>query len=155
MNFGDAHLAVVLFDLLAGAAQVGDVAQNRDDVGPLPLVGRAGAQQLEQQVRSFERIDEQELAARQFGLPDRAGREGRGKQHVVQARGTPPPLAGVLGRGEKLFRVRVGDDQLAFGIGQQDRVGDRVDDAVEQHPLLAEPRLGEQLPSEESRDLLS
>jgi len=31
--------------------------------------------------------------------------------------------------------MRVRDDQLAFRVGQQDRVGHCVDDAVEQHPL--------------------
>ena len=64
------------------------------------------------------------------------------------------PFARFLGRREQLFRVAVGDDQLAFGVGQQDRVGDRVDDAVQQHPLLAEARLGEQLAAQQARDLL-
>ena len=50
---------------------------------------------------------------------------------------------------------RVRDDQLAFGVGQQDRVGDGVDDAVEQHPLLPEARLGEQLAAQQPRDLLA
>ena len=38
LRLGDAQLAVVLLDLLARAAQVGDVAQNRDDAGALPRI---------------------------------------------------------------------------------------------------------------------
>ena len=85
-------------------------------------------------------------------LGDRARRERRREQHVVQRDGATPALARVLGRGKQLLRVAVRDDQLAFGVGQQDRVGDGVDDAVEQHPLLA--RLGQRLPAQEPRDLL-
>ena len=51
LHFRDAHLAVVLFDLLAGAAQVGDVAQNRHDAAALPRILGDRAQQLEDQVR--------------------------------------------------------------------------------------------------------
>ena len=150
-----AQRAVALLDLFLGARQVGDVAQNRDDVGALALVLGARAEELEQQVRSFERIDEQQLAPRHLDLADGAGRQRRGEQHVVQRGGAPPALARFFGRREQLLRVAVGDDQLAFGVGQQDRVGDGVDDAVEQHPLLAEARLGEELAAEQPRDLLA
>ena len=70
---------------------------------------------------------------------------------LFSADGPTPAFARVLGRGEQLLRVGVGDDQLAFGVGQQDRVGHGVDDAVQQHPLLAEPDVGER-PGLSSRD---
>ena len=145
--------AVALLDLFLRARQVGHVAQHGDDVGALPLVLRAGAQQLEQQVGALERIDQQELAARGFDLGDRARRERGREQHVVQRDRAPPAFAGILGRGEQLLRVRVRDDQLALRIGEQDRVGDRVDDAVQQHPLLPEACLGEGLAALQPRHL--
>ena len=86
LRLRDAQRPVALLDLLLGARQVGDVAQHRDDVGALPLVLRARAEQLEQQVRSFQRIDQQQLAPRQLGLGDGAGRQRGGEQHVVQRR---------------------------------------------------------------------
>ena len=151
----DAQRAVALLDLFLGARQVGDVAQDRDDVGALPLVLGARAEQLEQQVGAFERIDQQQLAARQLGHADGARRQRRREEHVVQRGGAAPALARFFRRGEQLLGVAVRDDQLAFGVGQQDRVGDRVDDAVEQHPLLAEARLGEELAAEQARHLLA
>ena len=51
----DAQRAVALLDLLLGARQVGDVAQDRHHVGALAFVLRARAEELEQQVGSFER----------------------------------------------------------------------------------------------------
>ena len=74
---------------------------------------------------------------------------------LFSADGAAPALARFLGRGEQLLRVAVRDDQLAFGVGQQDRVGDGVDDAVEQHPLLTESGLGQQLTAQQTRDLLA
>ena len=59
---------------------------------------------------------------------------------LLRRNGAPPAFARVFGSGEQLLGVRVRDDQLAFGVGEQDRIGDGVDDAVEQHPLLSEPR---------------
>ena len=137
--------AIALFNLFLGTRQVGNVSQDRDDVGTLAFVGRARTQQLEQQVGSFERIDQQELATGHLRVPDGAGRECRREQHVVQSRCAAPSFARILRGREEFLRVRVGDDQFAFGIGQQDRIGHRVDDAVEQHPLLAKTRLRERL----------
>ena len=144
--------AIVLFDLLARAPQVADVAQNRDDAGAVARILGDRAEQLEEQVRAVDRIDEQQLAARRAGLLDRLARERRRQQHVVHAHGAAPALALLFRRREQRQRARVGDQQPALGVGQQNRVGDRVDDAVEQRalaPLLA-IAVGERLLAEES-----
>ena len=51
----------------------------------------------------------------------------------------------------------VGDEQPAFGVGQQNRVGDGVDDAVEQRPLapLLAIAFGERLLAENLIQLLA
>ena len=135
LHFGDAQLAVVLFDLLAGAPQVGDVAQNRDDAAALPRIFGDGAQELEQQVRAVHRVDEQQLAPRRAGFLDRLARQRRRQQHVVHAHGAAAPFALFFRRGEQRQRARVRDEQPALGVGEQNRVGDGVDDVVEQRPL--------------------
>jgi hypothetical protein len=149
-RLGNSQRAIALLDFFFGACEIGDVAQNRHDIRSLALVFRPRAEKLEQQVRSFERIDEQQLPARQFRHPDRAGRERRGEQHVVQRRRAAPALACFLRRRKQLFGVAVRDDQLAFCVGKQDRVGDGVDDAVQQHPLLPEAGLCQQLAAQKA-----
>ncbi len=142
-GLGDPQRPIAVLDLFLGTREVGHVAEDRNHVGALAFVSGAGAEKLEQQVRSLERVDEQQFAPGQLGMGHGARRERGRKKHVVQAHRAAPALARVFRRGKQLFRVGVGDDQLAFGVGQQDRVGDGVDDAVEQHPLLPEPRLGQ------------
>ena len=92
--------AIALFDLLARVRQVGDVAQDRDDVGALTLVASARAEKLEQQVGALERIDKQKLAAREIGVASRRRRECRRKKHVVERDGAAPALARVVRRGK-------------------------------------------------------
>ena len=57
---------VALFDLLLRFRQVGDVPEHRHHVGALPLLLGARAEQLEHEVRAFERIDEQQLSTRRL-----------------------------------------------------------------------------------------
>ena len=154
-RLSDPQRAVAFFDLFLRAGEICDVAENRDDVRSLALVLRARAEELEEQVRSFERIDEQQLAAGHLHRTDGARRERGGEQHVVERGRAPPSLARFIGRGEQLFSVAVRDHQLAFRVGEENRIRDRVDDAVKQHPLLAEARFGEQLTPEQTRDLLA
>jgi hypothetical protein len=40
---------------------------------------------------------------------------------------------------QQLLRARVGDDQPPFRVGEQNRVGDRIDDGVEQRALAPQP----------------
>ena len=154
LRLREAKRAVAFLDLLARPRKVGDVPQDRDDVGTLPLIFRSRAHELEQQIGSLERIDEQQLAPRQIRMRDRARRQRRRKQHVVERDSPPPPFARVLGRRKEFFGMRVRDDQLAFRVGQQDWVGHRVDDAVKQHPLLTEARLRQELTAVQAAHLL-
>jgi len=102
---------------------------------PWPRIFGHGAEQLEHEVRTVHRIDEQQLTAGRAGLLDRLARERRGQQHVVHAHRAAPPFALFFGRGEQRQRAGVGDQQAAFGVGQQNRIGDGVDDVVEQRAL--------------------
>ena len=61
-RFEHAQPLIVLLDLLGRAAQVGDVAQHRDDAGAFARIFDGGAQHLEQQVGAVARIDQQQLA---------------------------------------------------------------------------------------------
>ena len=47
LRLGHAQRAVAFLDFFLRAREVGDVSQNRNDVGPLPLVLRARAQKLD------------------------------------------------------------------------------------------------------------
>ena len=91
------------------------------------------------------------------GRFDRGARQRRREQHVVQLDGAPAALALLLGRGKQLLGARVGDDQPAFGVGEQNRVGDGVDDREEQRalaPQLAD-LLGEAAAAADLLDLLA
>src|SRR5207244_13549949 len=46
LHVGDAHLAIVLLDLFAGAPQVGDVSENRYDAAALPRILGHRAEEL-------------------------------------------------------------------------------------------------------------
>ena len=146
LHFGDPQAAVVLLDLLARPPQVGDVAQNRDDAAALPRILGDGAEQLEHQVRSVGRIDEQQLAARRAGFLDRLARQRRRQQHVVHADGAAAAFAFLFRGGEQRQRAGVGDEQPAFGVGEENRVGDGVDDVVEQRALAPLPALAFEQP---------
>ena len=141
LHLGDPQAAVVLLDFLAGAAQVGDVPQDRDDAAALARIVRDGAQELEHEVRSVDRIDEEQLAARRTRFLNRLARQRRGQQHVVHAHRAAAPFAFLFRRGEQGQRTRVGDEQPAFGVGQENRVGDGVDDVVEQGALASLPAI--------------
>ncbi len=58
---------------------------------------------------------------------------------------------------EERQRARVGDQQPSFGVGEQNRVGDRVDDAVEQRALssLLAVAVGERLETQQLVDFLA
>ena len=114
-------------------------------------------EQLEQQVRSVDRVDEQQLAPRGAGFLDGLARERRRQQHVVHPHGAAAAFALFLRRGEQRQRAGVGDEQAAFGVGQQDRVGDGVDDAVEERALAAllAVAVGERLLPEDLIELLA
>src|SRR5262249_36572825 len=86
-----------LRDLFWGPAQVANVPENRDDAGPESRIGGGCAQQLEQQVRSVDRVDEQQLPPRRALFLDGLARERRRQQHVVHADRAAPPLAVFLG----------------------------------------------------------
>ena len=137
LNFGHAELAVVLFDLLARTAQVAHVAQNRHDAGAAAWIFGDRAEKLEQQVRPIQRVDEQQLAPGGAGFLDGLARERRGKEHVVHPRGAAPSFALLLRRGEQGQRAGIRDEQAPFRIGEQNRVGDGIDDAVQQRSFAA------------------
>ena len=106
---------------------------------PVPSRGSSTvrAEHLEQQVRAVARIDQQQFAGVRRRIHGRP-RQRRGEQHVVQLDGAAAALALFFGRGEQLFGARVGDDQPPLGVGQQNRIGHRVDDREEQRPLAAQ-----------------
>ena len=136
----DAQLAVVLLDLLRGSAQVGDVAQDGDQGRPLARIGGGRAEQLEQEVRPLHGVHEEQLAPP--SLLDRALGQGGGEEHVVEGHGATPALALPLARHEQRLRARVGDEDAALGVGEEDGIGHDV----EQHPLAPDPpvALGEE-----------
>ena len=136
LNLRRAELAVVLFDFLGRPPQIGDVSENRHDAGAVPRILGDRAEQLEQQVRSIGRVDEEQLATRRARLLDRLAREGRRQQHVVHPHRAAAALALFLRRREQRERARIGDQQAPFRVRQQNRIGDGVDDAV-QEPALA------------------
>src|SRR5439155_15522601 len=88
-----------------------------------------------EQVGAVHGVDEEQLVPPRFraldGPPGERGRE----EHVVEGDRAAPPLAVVLARRQQDLGARVGDDDAALGVGQEDRVGHRVDDVVEQRPL--------------------
>ncbi len=156
-GFGDAHLPVVLFDLLAGATQVGHVAQNRDHAAALPRIFSDGTEQLEDEVRAVDRIHQQQLAPGRAGLLDRLARQRGREQHVVHAHRATPPLALFLRSREQRQRARIGDQQPALGISEQNGVRHSVDDVVQQRalaPLLA-VAIGQRLVSQQLVDFLA
>ena len=115
----------------------------RIDTTPVPSRGSltTRAEQLEEQVRSFRRIDQQQLAAAGLALAERRARERGRKEHVVQLHRAPAALAHIVRRGEEHLGPRVGDDQLPFHVREQDRIGRRVDDAEEQRVLAPHARI--------------
>ena len=126
LRLRDAQLAVVLLDLLGGPAQVGDVAQDGDDARPLAGVAGHGGQELEEEVRPVDGVDQQQLAA--------AGRRSwialwaRADENSMLLRATArrrPSLSPSRAAKRRSAR-RVGDEHAALGVGEQDRVGHRV-----------------------------
>ena len=107
LGLGHAQLLVVLLDLLGGAPQVGDVAQDRDDARALArIVDDGRAEQLEQQVRAVARIDQQQLA-RATAPATGAPRERRREEHVVQRDRAAAALALLFLRREELLGARL------------------------------------------------
>ena len=88
---------------------------------------------------------------------DGGARQRRREQHVVQLDGAPAAFALFLGRRKQLLGARVRDDQPSFGVGQQNRVGDRVDDGEEQRALAPQLAdfLGEAAAAANLLDLLA
>ena len=76
-----------------------------------------------------------------LGALDRASGERGREQHVVEGDGAPPALALVLAGGQQSLGARIGDGDAALGVGQQDRVGHRVDDVVEERSLAKDAPL--------------
>jgi hypothetical protein len=70
------------------------------------------------------------------------GEQRGGEQHVVERHRPPPPLSGLLVGRQQVLGAAVGDQDSAFGVGQQDRIGDRLDDALEPLDLTAPASLG-------------
>ena len=137
LGLGRAQLGVVLVDLPRRHPEVGDVAQNRHDAGAFARITDERAEQLEEEIRSFRRIDQQELAAARLAFAERRPRQGGGKKHVVQLHRAPAAFTDIVRRGEQHFGPRVGDNQLTLHVREQDGVGRRVDDAEEQRVLAS------------------
>ena len=123
----------------------------------MPRIFGDRAEELEQQVRAVDRVDEQQLAPRRARLLDRLAGERRREQHVVHPHGAPAAFTLLLRRREQREGARVRDQQPPFGVGQQNRVGDGVDDAVEQRALatLFAVAFGQRLLAEDLMELLA
>ncbi len=137
-----AQLAVVVLELGGGPLQVGDVAQDGHDAGALAGVGGQGAQQLEEQVGAVDGVDQRHLVARRLGALHRVPGERGREQHVVERHRPAPAFALVVVGGQQCLGPRVGDDDPPLAVGEEDRVGHRVDDARQQPALALQAALG-------------
>src|SRR4030095_5678168 len=110
------------------------------------------AQQLEQQIRSVLGVDEDDLAGTQT-TGNRGASQCRREMQVVQFDGMPAPFARALRPGEELLRSRVAAQQLALGIGQENRVADGVDDRKQQPSLALQATVASRMARSHARQL--
>ena len=137
----EVELAVIFLHLLGGSTQVHDVAEHRHHHDAARRILGDRADQLEEEIGPVDRIDQEQLTALRFrALDDPAGQRGR-EQHVVQRDGATPSLAFTLGRHQQRLGPDVREDDAAFHVGEEDRVGDGVDHALDQRQLALEPAL--------------
>ena len=140
LAFRRAQAPVVLFDLLGGAAEIGDVSQDRDHAGAVRRVGDDGADKLQEEVGAFVRIDEEQLATQRLRRGC-APRERRREEHVVQRDGALPAFAlAFLGREEPLGRA-VRDQHPPLGVREENGVRHGVDDGLQEIAIAVEPAL--------------
>src|SRR5262249_2843097 len=99
------------------------------------------AHQLEEAVRSVARIDERQLAARELAALARVARERRGEEPVVQRDGATTTFALLFFPSEVELGARVRDDEAPFGIREEDRIGNGLEDALEERALAIEASL--------------
>ena len=142
LRLGGAELLVVLLDLLGRAPEVGDVPQDGHDPHAHARVTGRRADQLEEEIRSLGGIHQGELAGRGRQLLHGAPAERRGEQHVVDGHRPAATLALALPRREEALGSPVRDDHAALGVGEDDRVRDLIEDAVEEVPLPTKAPLG-------------
>ena len=86
---------------------------------------------------------------------DEPSGERRREEQVVDLDGAAPSFAFFGANREQLLGAQVADDQLARFVGQQNRVGDRVDDAVEQVPLAIDAGIGGDVAQPQRLELLA
>ena len=98
------------------------------------MLHQAG-EQLEEQVRSFARRNQQQLGPRRARLVDGLLRERRREEHVVERDRAAAAFALAVPGAEERVGAGVGDDHPAFRIGEQDGIGRGVDDAEKQLAL--------------------
>ena len=132
-DLGLSHALHLSLELVRGAAQVGDVAEHRQHgvLGADAFAERM-REHLEQQIIAFVGIDEIELARSRL-LPARhrgLGQERREEQ-IVQLDG--PAAAGRIAvvAVEQSIGAMILRDDVVGGVGDHDRIGQRVDHQLE------------------------
>src|SRR6185503_10740782 len=94
IELGESHSLHLPLELVAGATQVRDISEHRQHgTGALGLATQWVGEHLEQQVCTFARIHEVELARAALEAAGHDGaREVRREQQVVDLDGAPPAL---------------------------------------------------------------
>ena len=103
-------------------------------------------QQLEQQIRAILRVDENYLSCGHLLAANESAGECGGEEQVVDLDRATAALAFFGANCKQLLGAEIPDDQLARFIGQENRVGDGVDDAVKQVPLTIEAGISGDVP---------
>ena len=131
VELGQADALHLSLELVAGASQVRDVAQHRQDSArPFRLAAQRMREHLEQEVGALAGVDEVELARPALEPAGHHGaREVRGEQQVVHLDGATTPLGVRVARVEQTLGPRVLHDDVVRRVRDDDRVGQRVDDA--------------------------
>ena len=93
LRLGLHQTAIVVLELLARAAEIGDVPQHRNDRGRVALERHARRQQLEQQIRTVLGIDEDHFPDRGQRRLHQPSRERGREEQVVDLDGASSALA--------------------------------------------------------------
>jgi hypothetical protein len=130
---------VLHLQLAEGVAQVGDVAEHRDHAVLTRQRLERHRQHLEQQVGTVEGVHQVQLAGCAAARLDERLRQERAEQQVVDLDGPPPPLTVVRLRIEQMLGATVRQHDVVRRVGQQDGVGQGVEDGHQQVALTDEP----------------
>ncbi len=137
---GEPRPLVLPLELDRRALEVGDVAQHRHERALARHRGRQRLRQhLEQQVRPFVGVHEVELARRRADAAgDHRLREEGAEQEIVDLHRAPTPLRVPLRARQQHLGAPVLHDDVVVRVGDDDGIGERVDDRAQELVLLVE-----------------